>query len=338
MRQTEALSCGIGHGGARMLFLSHPHNWDSTLASTDVSDCLQQITTLKDSKGSSYLSDSRHLQKLLNNLKPEDKLSTLIVSDTDMAIIHRVRAQFRGLGKPPPWLLTRIVEIDETTSLKFSAQDITRAEGVVRQIMALDNRAFSQPEPYAPSGACRYPNLNFRQSFITNANVEFSETAVFFRIWTNEDVYLGSYARLYRFMLDAFHSFAWSRPANAVLILLLPAVYGCIHLAASRYNFPTDTEKSLWVASCYVVVGAVPGVWIISAAVISCFSAAGDNGDTGSGSIVVLLWYNYFLMVTVSVLYVCSRVFIVLESFLSVRHLPVGVYWMPSWLQMVPHL
>jgi hypothetical protein len=40
----------------------------------------------------------------------------------------------------------------------------------------------------------------------------------------------------------------------------------------------------------------------------------------------------------VVVIYVASRVFIITEAFLSLRHVPVGVYISPSWIQLIPHL
>jgi hypothetical protein len=33
-----------------------------------------------------------------------------------------------------------------------------------------------------------------------------------------------------------------------------------------------------------------------------------------------------------------GRIYLVVESFISLRSVPIGVYWTPSWLQMIPHL
>jgi hypothetical protein len=36
--------------------------------------------------------------------------------------------------------------------------------------------------------------------------------------------------------------------------------------------------------------------------------------------------------------YALSRFFIVVESFISLRHVPIGVYATPAWIQTLPHL
>lgn len=37
-------------------------------------------------------------------------------------------------------------------------------------------------------------------------------------------------------------------------------------------------------------------------------------------------------------LFIGARGYIVVESFLSLRRSPIGVFLTPSWLQMLPHL
>lgn len=47
-----------------------------------------------------------------------------------------------------------------------------------------------------------------------------------------------------------------------------------------------------------------------------------------------------FVMVLLGLLalgYVFARLYIVLESFLSVRHLPIGVYAAVPWANYIPH-
>lgn len=47
-----------------------------------------------------------------------------------------------------------------------------------------------------------------------------------------------------------------------------------------------------------------------------------------------LIYFN----IPVLVMYIVARVYIVLESFLSLRSVPLGVFLSPAWLQMFPHL
>ncbi|RYP05125.1 hypothetical protein DL765_009937 [Monosporascus sp. GIB2] len=71
---------------------------------------------------------------------------------------------------------------------------------------------------------------------------------------------------------------AKSRPH--VFGVVLPVIYGGLHLTAWTSEFPTAVESLLWKISCFIIV----------------------------------------------------------ESFISLRALPVGVFLMPGWLLMIPHL
>ena len=43
-------------------------------------------------------------------------------------------------------------------------------------------------------------------------------------------------------------------------------------------------------------------------------------------------------MIVVGVPYVLSRFYIVVASFLSLRHVPTGIYERVTWAQYIPHL
>lgn len=43
-------------------------------------------------------------------------------------------------------------------------------------------------------------------------------------------------------------------------------------------------------------------------------------------------------LVMIGCLYIFSRVFIIVESFISLRHVPVGVYEEVGWSKYIPHL
>ena len=44
------------------------------------------------------------------------------------------------------------------------------------------------------------------------------------------------------------------------------------------------------------------------------------------------------IMVFIFSIYITARGFIVVESFISLRALPIGVFVTPAWLQMIPQL
>lgn len=51
--------------------------------------------------------------------------------------------------------------------------------------------------------------------------------------------------------------------ALVLLITLLSALYGGLHLTAWNWNFPTQVEHMLWRVSCSLVAGAYPLFLII---------------------------------------------------------------------------
>jgi hypothetical protein len=45
-----------------------------------------------------------------------------------------------------------------------------------------------------------------------------------------------------------------------------------------------------------------------------------------------------FMGAVAIVFYALARMYIVVESFVSLRRVPIGVYWTPAWIQMIPHV
>jgi hypothetical protein len=137
-------------------------------------------------------------------------------------------------------------------------------------------------------------------------------------------------------------------PFLVVLAVALPAVYGGVHLSAWNFDFPTPMEHLLWKSACLIIIGAVPAV--VGAAAIIFFTllvfcldtATGSDALAGThtsallGDLVEVVCYKICGLM-VLLLYGCARVYIVVESSISIRAVPIGVYYTPSWLQMIPH-
>ena len=113
------------------------------------------------------------------------------------------------------------------------------------------------------------------------------------------------------------------------LFFFLPALYGGVHLSAWGFNFPSRTEELLWKIACLDIMGSS----IVGALVIS----PGKLGLDGIWETI----YGYFAITSLVVLafvYALSRVYIVTEAFVSLRHVPVGVYATVPWSQNIPHI
>lgn len=107
----------------------------------------------------------------------------------------------------------------------------------------------------------------------------------------------------------------------SLVATLPPVVYGGVHLSAWNFEFPTKTERLLWKIACFDIMATVPLL------LLSCV-------------IWTLLCKSFakFLLYPCLLFYALSRFYLVVESFVSLRSVPIGVYWTPSWLQMLPHI
>ncbi|UPK89719.1 hypothetical protein LCI18_000654 [Fusarium solani-melongenae] len=126
-------------------------------------------------------------------------------------------------------------------------------------------------------------------------------------------------------LLKFFRAFPWL----AVLALLLSGIYGGVHLSAWRSTFPSIHEEILWKVSCIYIAAVLPVYFIIGPAMSDVAFWSGPETFTAVGlSTVISL---------VLLTYGVARVFIIVESFISLRLVPLGVYISPTWIQMFPH-
>lgn len=133
--------------------------------------------------------------------------------------------------------------------------------------------------------------------------------------------------------MDKIGDFDANKPL--LTFLVLPTVYGGVHLSGWNFNFPTWYEAAIWKAACISIAAALPALG-------ACFLCVAlmDGWSMRMGSMMGLL-YMVLLFVVVPVMLVflaAFRGYIVLESFISLRAVPIGVYWTPDWIQTIPHL
>lgn len=126
-------------------------------------------------------------------------------------------------------------------------------------------------------------------------------------------------------LLKFFKAFPWL----AGLALLLSGIYGGVHLTAWRSVFPSFPEEVLWKVSCIYIAAVLPVYFIIGPAMSDVAFWSGPETSTAVGMSTVIS--------LVLLIYGIARVFIIVESFISLRLVPLGVYISPPWVQMFPH-
>ncbi|KAK3943220.1 hypothetical protein QBC46DRAFT_377836 [Diplogelasinospora grovesii] len=134
----------------------------------------------------------------------------------------------------------------------------------------------------------------------------------------------------------------------------LPAIYGGVHLFAWNAEFPSAPEALLWKISCISIM-AMPSwlfLLILSALRYNLFRmqrVSSSEGGRNNGvlhsirTFVRILYICVICVISVigvafALLYILARLYIIVESFISLRAVPVGVYLTPSWIQMIPHV
>jgi hypothetical protein len=135
-----------------------------------------------------------------------------------------------------------------------------------------------------------------------------------------------------------------------VALMVLPILYGGIHLMAWNFDFPTPEEQLLWKIACIGIPLMVPGyilgmimgvslaglVWYVMVSVFGSVYVRGqDITDITGATVIRMLRRTTYVMMAIGTI---PRVYIVVESFIGLRQVPIGVYWTPAWLQMIPHV
>jgi len=131
-----------------------------------------------------------------------------------------------------------------------------------------------------------------------------------------------------------FHALGHHGNDSMLYASALSVVYGLVHAAAWKYPFPSVPEKYLWRTACLVVASFAP-TCVCVALFFKRSGAFFDRHKKGfAKAMKVLEAWGYVFWAA----YIVSRVVLVVESFISLRHTPIGAFWIPEWLQMVPHL
>ena len=161
-------------------------------------------------------------------------------------------------------------------------------------------------------------------------------------------------------MLD----FMAEREISFLILIPLSMLYGGLHTIAWNYHFPSSYEQLFWkLSSGAVVLQAIIVVGIAysirEGAVFDSLRRVltlykndiwGRNEPLSYGTVRdIMKWLQDMINFSKSVMpdvmasinigvYILGRVFLVVESFVSLRSVPIGVYLTPGWLQMIPHL
>jgi hypothetical protein len=167
-----------------------------------------------------------------------------------------------------------------------------------------------------------------------------------------------------------------AKSGNALVVI--GGLYAGVHLALWNYAFPTRAEMLLWKISCcalgfplafialsmIIVYGALACLFLYEQIEGNRIVAVMRNSLRSMGSSFweksnrprhETSWIKYSTRVLIATLRICflaiglvlfatvplygfARLYIILESLMSLRHVPLGVYQGITWAQYIPHL
>jgi hypothetical protein len=117
-------------------------------------------------------------------------------------------------------------------------------------------------------------------------------------------------------------------------------VYGGLHLSAWNAPFPTTTQSHLWHISGLILISSGPVMAIRLG--VEYFVTERQRWTCDDGLCCCLACFPivlWFLSVIFGYgIYILARVYLVVESFIMLWHLPDGVYAVPRWTQYLPHI
>lgn len=116
-----------------------------------------------------------------------------------------------------------------------------------------------------------------------------------------------------------------------VISLSVAMVFGAVHCAAWSYAFPSLAEKQMWRA-CAIAIAAIPLPMAGMFAIFNPFRALAH----GTGRIEKYL--QVALMALCGLLYIIARIFLLVLSFTTLRHLPLSAYQTVQWTTWIPHI
>ena len=135
---------------------------------------------------------------------------------------------------------------------------------------------------------------------------------------------------------------AWAS-GGLVAALTICMFYGAAHATAWNFLFPTKTERLLWRIACVDTVAGVISLLAVFSVVVF-YHEHGANLLKKSflsrePGVLPMLYRVIILLGLLNFpFFLASRLYIIIETFISLRHVQLGVYQTVDWTDYIPHL
>ena len=127
--------------------------------------------------------------------------------------------------------------------------------------------------------------------------------------------------------IPTFYAESESDGDGIAIIICMPVVggvFGGIHCAGWFFDFPSSAEAMLWRVSSAVLTG-IAFLMPIILTLVAVLGPYYENFARAISTIIMLV-------------YVVSRLLLIVEAFISLRHLTPGMLALVKWTSFLPHI
>lgn len=274
-------------------------------------------------------SDPRYEVKVLRNEPQSQFLQPFDRSEGQVVALIPGQALNCGIG---PYTLPHL-ELDEEQRITYlSAKDVLRWTKLSEWLHKYNQRHLRNKVSIAKT-----EDFDYNQHYSRSLYVQLNSPS---GIIVPRDALSQYVSELPEYPFVLFYNGWWmvamslAVASNLLLILLviLPLIYGGIHLTTWNFHFASQTEQLLWRIACIDIMGTMP----LAAIFFTCVDLDMDFSYSWPRVLVETIHWIFFT--SLILFYTLSRVYIVVESFISLRHVPIGVYAAIPWIQDIPHI
>ncbi|KAI9792974.1 MAG: Phosphate metabolism transcription protein [Peltula sp. TS41687] len=135
---------------------------------------------------------------------------------------------------------------------------------------------------------------------------------------------------------------AWAS-GGLIAALSVCGFYGAVHITAWNFRFPTAIERFLWRAACIDTIAGTISLLTLFSVVIYLrehdWRRLVKAFCTPEPGWMPYLFRSLIVLGLLNVpLFLASRLYILVETFISLRHVPKGIYQTVQWTDYIPHI
>ena len=119
--------------------------------------------------------------------------------------------------------------------------------------------------------------------------------------------------------------------ARVICMSMVGVVFGGIHCIGWFFNFPSSDEAMLWRVSSAVLTG-IAFLFPILFTFVGFLLMGSNSGNSLQEGFAIAV-FSIMLLV-----YVVSRLLLLVEAFISLRHLTPGMLALVKWTSFIPHI